>query len=397
MSQMSVKRFNSRYMRWAAARAATTVFPVLHRQVPMYRDTVRLPDAGRTEFLEETQTLSLSPAEAQAAERTPYGVPSSITRSIALVSLEGATVLGNTGAVIDEARRNLIVRRDGRAYGSYHELRGETTARIVKKDGVYFNMLGPHVGHRHYFHFLIDYLPRLYYFLECFPEGRGPVTVLLNEDISATQSAMYGALAAEYRNVRFEAVPRRERWTLPVLYHIDDVQTSPECRVAVQRTLMSPAVLQFLRDTAFAACNFTPDQRGGRRLYLSRNDAKSRRILNEAAFEDALTRNGFQTVLPGTMTFEEQVSLFNQANVICGAHGAALTNMLFAPPGAHIIEILPDDRRKATYLMLAKSAGHSYEGITGGPGGYRQHFTADAAQVSAALDMADDIVRTRAA
>jgi hypothetical protein len=397
MPQLSVKRFNSRYMRWAAARAATAFLPTLHRRVPMYRDVVRFPDAGRASFLEETQTLSLTPEEAEAGGRTQEGVPSSITRSIALVCLAGATILGNTGAVIDEVRKHLILPRDGRDNPSYHEQRGETTAPIVKKDGVYFNMLGPHMGHRHYFHFLTDYLPRLYYFLERFEEGRGTVTVLVNEDLSATQSAMYGALAAQYRNIRFEAVPRRERWTLPLLYHVDDLQTAPGLRFPVQRALMSPGMFQFLRDTAFAACNFTPDLRGTRRLYLSRDDAKKRRILNESAFEPALTRNGFETVLPGTMALEEQVPLFSQASVICGAHGAGLTNMLFAPPGAHIIEILPDDRQMATYLLLAKSAGHSYEGVRGGAGGYRQHFMADAAKVSAALDMAEEIARTRAA
>jgi len=397
MPQMSVKRLSSRYLRWAAARAATAFFPALHARVPMYRDLLRLPEAGHAEFIEETQSLSLSPAEAEAGRRTQEGVPPAITRSIALVSLAGATVLGNTGAVIDETRQSLILPRDGRDGASYHELRGETTARAVRKDGAYFNMLGPHRGHRHHFHFLTDYLPRMHYFLERFTQGRAPVTVLVNEDLSATQSAMYGALAARYRNLRFEAVPRRERWTLPLLYQVDDLQTAPECRYPVQRTFMSPALVQFLRNTAFAACNFTPDGRGGRRLYVSRADAKKRHILNESALEPALRRNGFEIVLPGAMTLQEQVSLFSQASVICGAHGAGLTDMLFAAPGAHVIEILPNDRRMATYLLLAKSAGHSYEGIAGWPGFFRQHFTVDVARVSAALDMVENVLKTRAA
>lgn len=394
---MSVKRFSSRYLRWTAARVATSILPSLQNRMPMYHKVVRFTDAGRTQFFEETQTLTLSPTEAEAGRRTQEGVPANITRSIALVALADATILGNTGSVIDEAHERLIVQRDGRNRPTYHEFRGEMTERIVRKDGVYFNMLGPHRCHRHHFHFLIDYLPRLYYFLERFAEGHEPVTVLVNEDLSPLQTNIFGVLAAQYRNVRFEAVPQRERWTLPLLYHIDDLQIALETGYPVQHSLMNPQYVQFLRNTVFAACNFTPDNRNDRRVYISRIDAKKRKILNEHALADILQRSGFETVVAGTMSLQEQVAIFSQSGVICGAHGAGLTNMLFAPPGAHIIEILPEDRQMAIYLLIAKSAGHSYEAVPAGPGGYRQNFNVSADAIAHALAMAGETARSRTA
>jgi capsular polysaccharide biosynthesis protein len=70
--------------------------------------------------------------------------------------------------------------------------------------------------------------------------------------------------------------------------------------------------------------------RGHRRIYISRNDASSRRIVNEADLIKELT--------PLAETdFPHQVRLFNKASVIIAPHGAGLTNCVFAPSGAVII------------------------------------------------------------
>ena len=45
----------------------------------------------------------------------------------------------------------------------------------------------------------------------------------------------------------------------------------------------------------------------------------------------------------GGYSLDESIALFSRARIIIGVHGGAFYNMLFAPKGTHIVEILPTD------------------------------------------------------
>lgn len=74
-------------------------------------------------------------------------------------------------------------------------------------------------------------------------------------------------------------------------------------------------------------------------LFLSRSDSPDRVLVNEAELGAALAPLGFRTVVPGTMSVADQIRAFSRARVIVAAHGAGLTNMIFAPRDALIVEI----------------------------------------------------------
>ena len=74
-------------------------------------------------------------------------------------------------------------------------------------------------------------------------------------------------------------------------------------------------------------------------IYASRREQSNRRLLNESAVEEMLSGMGFRVIVPGEMSVREQIDAFSRARVVAGPHGAALVNMVFAPPGATLIEI----------------------------------------------------------
>ncbi len=76
---------------------------------------------------------------------------------------------------------------------------------------------------------------------------------------------------------------------------------------------------------------------GPRRIYISRQHER-RRITNESQVHAVLTSFGFEEVFSEQMDFAAQVRLFSGAEAIFGAHGAGTMNVLFAPPGAALIE-----------------------------------------------------------
>jgi hypothetical protein len=78
-----------------------------------------------------------------------------------------------------------------------------------------------------------------------------------------------------------------------------------------------------------------------RRLYVSRGAGIRRRLTNEAQLTGHAARYGFENVNMVGRSVAEQAKLFGEAAFIIAPHGAALTNLLFAAPGARVLELLP--------------------------------------------------------
>ncbi len=98
---------------------------------------------------------------------------------------------------------------------------------------------------------------------------------------------------------------------------------------------------------------------GRRRLYVARGGGR-RRVLRAAEIEALMVRLGFTIVRPEQLGFAEQVRLFAEASWVVGAHGAGLTNILFAPPGCTVVEFMPDILCRPHYWGMATSLGHRH-------------------------------------
>jgi capsular polysaccharide biosynthesis protein len=99
-----------------------------------------------------------------------------------------------------------------------------------------------------------------------------------------------------------------------------------------------------------------------RRIFVSRQQAKDRRLVNDAAVQSYLEEYEFETHVLETLPFRSQVELFAQAEVVLSPHGAGLTNILFSPPGLTVVEMIPQDivRQAFVYWTMADVLGHSY-------------------------------------
>jgi len=58
-------------------------------------------------------------------------------------------------------------------------------------------------------------------------------------------------------------------------------------------------------------------------------------------------------IIFNSLAFSEAVELFSRAKLIIGAHGAGLSNMIFAPKGIPIIELFPNDMVNLCYWHLS--------------------------------------------
>jgi capsular polysaccharide biosynthesis protein len=124
----------------------------------------------------------------------------------------------------------------------------------------------------------------------------------------------------------------------------------------------SPRAAAWLRARFLPEAYLPPLPR--QKLYITRRDAPTRRLLNEAEIIAYLEKRGFVCVCPGELSVAEQITLFSNAGVVVAPHGAALTNMVFAPPGATIVELFGDNYINGCYWALANVCGQRHAYLT---------------------------------
>lgn len=124
----------------------------------------------------------------------------------------------------------------------------------------------------------------------------------------------------------------------------------------------------------------------GRRIYVSRRDAANRRIANEDEVRARLARRGFETVTMSELSPADQAALFHGADVVIGAHGAALANLAFCREGTKVIEVFRDGHFAPCFARIAQSAGLEYGFGVGRPVASDTHL--DLSQLDRLLDIA---------
>ena len=79
----------------------------------------------------------------------------------------------------------------------------------------------------------------------------------------------------------------------------------------------------------------------GPKIYIRREDASYRKILNESDLIDKLKKKGFEIINPQHFEILVQMKIFSNAKVIISPHGSNLTNIIFSQKGTRVIEIGP--------------------------------------------------------
>ena len=95
------------------------------------------------------------------------------------------------------------------------------------------------------------------------------------------------------------------------------------------------------------------------RIYISRDKAEKRRIVNEAELFDRLSELGFEKYVLEDISFDDQIELFYDAEAVVSPHGAGLTNIIYADK-ISVFEIFPQQRIKPSYYFLGLPCGHKY-------------------------------------
>jgi capsular polysaccharide biosynthesis protein len=102
-----------------------------------------------------------------------------------------------------------------------------------------------------------------------------------------------------------------------------------------------------------------------RRVYLGRGETSRRRVLNEEVVLAALAERGFAPITMDGRTIAQQAGMMAAAECVVAPHGAALTNLVFAPPATTVVELAAKNYPFTMFRDLAATMGFRYVAIEG--------------------------------
>lgn len=179
-------------------------------------------------------------------------------------------------------------------------------------------------GHGNYYHWMLDVLPRL---AALGPDGLSKRHYLACQD-------------HPFHRQTFDLlqIPSNARTAATGL----QFYTAPELLIPLKPLGVSQENVRFVRDLLMERTGMANSPVAGERIYISRRHANSRRVLNEDELEPLLKKHRFRTCYLEQLSLKEQMLLFHGAEAILAPHGAAWTNLIFARPGTHVLEIMPE-------------------------------------------------------
>jgi len=101
------------------------------------------------------------------------------------------------------------------------------------------------------------------------------------------------------------------------------------------------------------------------KIYISRSKANYRRIINEKEVIELIRNFGFSVYDLETLSAEEQIHLFNNADTIIAPHGAGIVNIVYCSKKFSFLEIFPENYFDSSFRILAQLLDCDYNFLIG--------------------------------
>jgi capsular polysaccharide biosynthesis protein len=152
------------------------------------------------------------------------------------------------------------------------------------------------------------------------------------------------------------------------------IECTPETHILAKNIIVSSMagytahvpknVCQFLRNEFLEKVTIQKES-NYKRIFISREDAPHRKILNEDELFSFLEKYGFKKVKLSSLSFLEKIELFHCAEVIVSPHGAGLTNLIFCNPGTKIVEMFTPTYLMPCFHIISNHMELDYYGLIG--------------------------------
>ena len=190
-------------------------------------------------------------------------------------------------------------------------------------------------GHKNYFHWLFDILPKI----KIFSEGND-ISSLDYFYLSKLQNYQKKTLeilgfdnikvldAKKYRHIEAKQIFAVEHPWYTKGYALEEAKNLPSW------------IIHWIRNSFL---NSAKEFNANDKIFIDRSESEFThcQLQNNEEISSHLIDKGFTKYKVGQLSFENQIYLFKNAKIIVGVHGAAFANLAFCSPNTKIIEIKP--------------------------------------------------------
>ena len=299
-------KFTMRSLRYIFSDQVARLFPALQRRWLLPIKSQPIWDAASADCPLPSALVETALPELYAA--LEIAAPSQLQLTDHIYSVNDVLVTGWAGAMIKDGLL-LAVRPQ---HNWVAALRAHPHRLWeLPEDRPYFNLMATTPAKGHIFHWLFNAMVPLLAYLESGRSDPG-LGLIVNAAESEIQRRSIDYLKERYGVSAIVPVTQHEAVRVP---HLQAVIPVPH----IPRALQSPLGLARLRDFGgYIAGEVEKD--GRNRIYVSRNDARLRRVLNEKSFMPSLEAMGFQRAVLAELPIARQVALFKNAEIVIAPH-----------------------------------------------------------------------------
>ena len=288
--------------------------------------------------------------------------------SLFVAELEEGGVLGGScipvtksrKAFVNQLTRNSLRLTESPTYQERASILWANDKQLVVAVAEEKKYLGPHLllgSDKNFGHWLLNHFSRLLLIEE--REELMSVPVVVNDNISGARLACLTKVG--YSEDQIIRVPPGQIAWFERLW----VPSFPY--FASQGILMwTPEVPHFLR-RALGIPLARRKSKPTRRLFLTRQKAEWRFLINEDEVFAAIQHLGFVRIDPGELSLDEQINLASEAEIIMSPFGAGMNLHMFAPKGTHIVELKLNQGEMEIHSDIAAEIGQHYHEVLGFP------------------------------
>ncbi len=223
---------------------------------------------------------------------------------------------------------------------------------LLKDDFTYIHLLNDHSNN--YFHWLYEIMPRILMINDLILNDinlkKEEYTILVDDELPK-QFLEILDLCIDFKH-NMLLVQRYSRVKCKRLIYCDNLWTSLD-----NTKYNSDIKKEFFVDNYAVELvykrfkKFCIVEKPFRKIYFERKKTQARNLINNKELKDYLLKNDFEIIVAESLTFEEQIKLFQESKIIIGVSGAVFSNIIFMKEHTNAVILSPNTKGSNYYIF----------------------------------------------